>query len=151
MAGSPAALLLSANGVRPPVRFGSVGRVLAVLLFAAGIASSCGSTSSSSSSADGSIAALLKRPGPDVAVTAGAGSFVPGPVRFPFLVIDNHGRPIYRPKAHVWVATGRNAKPFAVTSAKLEPIGIPGRSEAASGGVTRIYVAHFRIPTPGRY
>ena len=51
----------------------------------------------------------------------------------------------------MWVASGRNAKPFAVTTARLEPIGIPGRSEPAAGGVTRIYVAHFRIPRPGRY
>jgi hypothetical protein len=125
-----------------------VGRVLAVLLFAAGIASACGSSSTSS---DGTIAALLKRPGPDVAATAGAGSFVPGQVRFPFLVIANDARPVERPSARVWVATGRNAKPFATTTAKLQPIGIPGHSEAAAGGVTRIYVAHFRIPRPGKY
>jgi len=125
-----------------------MGRVLAVLLFAAGIASACGS---SPSSARGTIAALLKRPGPNVAATAGAGSFVPGQVRFPFLVIANDGRSVERPTAHVWVATGRNAKPFARTIAKLEPIGIPGHSEAASGGLTRIYVARFRIPRPGRY
>jgi hypothetical protein len=60
-------------------------------------------------------------------------------------------RPVERPTARVWVATGRNAKPFATTTAKLQPIGIPGHSEAASGGVTRIYVAHFRIPRPGKY
>ena len=125
-----------------------MGRVLAVLLFAAGIASACGSSSSSSR---GTIAALLKRPGPDVAATAGAGSFVPGQVRFPFLVIANNARPVERPSARVWVATGRNAKPFATTTAKLQPIGVPGHSEAAAGGVTRIYVAHFRIPRPGKY
>jgi hypothetical protein len=121
---------------------------LAVLLFAAGIVSACGSSSSSS---HGTIAALLKRPGSDVAATAGAGSFVPGQVRFPFLVIANDARPVERPSARVWVATDRNAKPFATTSAKLQPIGIPGHSEAAAGGVTRIYVAHFRIPRPGKY
>jgi hypothetical protein len=122
-----------------------MGRVLAVLLIAAGIVAGCGSSSR------GTIDSLLKRPGPDVAVTAGAGSFVPGPVRFPFLVIDSSGKPVGRPSARVWVATGRNARPFASTTALQEPIGVPGRSAAAVGDVTKIYVAHFRIPRPGRY
>ena len=122
-----------------------MGRVVAVLLIAAGVVSACGSSSR------GTIDSLLKRPGPDVAVTAGAGSFVPGPVRFPFLVIDNSGKPVERPSARVWVATGRDARPFASTTARLEPIGVPGHSEAAAGHVTKIYVARFRIPRPGRY
>jgi hypothetical protein len=128
-----------------------VGRVVAVLLIAAGVVSGCGSSSSSSPSSRGTIDSLLKRPGPDVAVTAGAGSFVPGSVRFPFLVIDNSAKPVERPTARVWVATGRNARPFASTTAQLEPIGVPGRSAPAAGNVTKIYVAHFRIPRPGRY
>jgi len=122
-----------------------VGRVVAVLLIAAGVVSACGSSSR------GTIDSLLKRPGPDVAVTAGAGSFVPGPVRFPFLVIDNSGKPVERPSARVWVATGRDARPFASTTALLEPIGVPGHSAEAAGHVTKIYVARFRIPRPGRY
>jgi hypothetical protein len=122
-----------------------VGRVVAVLLIAAGVVSGCGSSSR------GTIDSLLKRPGPDVAVTAGAGSFVPGPVRFPFLVIDNSGKTVERRSARVWVATGRNARPFASTTAVLEPIGVTGRSAPAAGNVTKIYVAHFRIPRPGRY
>ena len=122
-----------------------MGRVVAVLLIAAGVVSACGSSSR------GTIDSLLKRPGPDVAVTAGAGSFVPGPVRFPFLVIDNSGKPVERPSARVWVATGRDARPFATTTARLEPIGVPGHSAAAAGHVTKIYVARFRIPRPGRY
>jgi len=122
-----------------------VGRVVAVLLIAAGVVSACGSSSR------GTIDSLLKRPGPDVAVTAGAGSFLPGPVRFPFLVIDNSGKPVERPSARVWVATGRDARPFASTTARLEPIGVPGHSAAAAGHVTKIYVARFRIPRPGRY
>ena len=122
-----------------------MGRVVAVLLIAAGVVSACGSSSR------GTIDSLLKRPGPDVAVTAGAGSFVPGPVRFPFLVIDNSGKPVERPSARVWVATGRDARPFASTTARLEPIGVPGHSAAAAGHVTKIYVARFRIPRPGRY
>jgi hypothetical protein len=58
---------------------------------------------------------------------------------------------VNRPTASVWVAKTRNGKPFERTTALLEPIGVPGRSEAAFGGVTRIYVAHVHIPRPGRY
>jgi hypothetical protein len=125
-----------------------VGRVVAVVLLAVGIVSGCDASSSSS---DGTLAALLRRPGPDVAVTAGADSFVPGTLRFPFLVVANDGRPVERPTARVSVATGRNAKPFTVATASLEPIGIPGRSAAALGGVTRMYVARFHVARPGRY
>ena len=94
---------------------------------------------------------MLKAPGPSVALTPGAESFVPGSVRFPFLVIAQNGRAVERPTAEVLVATGRERQPFARTTARLEPIGIPGRSEPASGGITRIYVAHLPIRRPGRY
>jgi hypothetical protein len=67
------------------------------------------------------------------------------------MVIANDGRPIERPEAKVFVADGRDRQPFVSTTARLEPIGIPGRSEPASGGVTRIYVARFAVPRPGRY
>jgi hypothetical protein len=93
----------------------------------------------------------LKAPGPSVALTQGAGSFVAGEIRFPFMVIANNGRAVERPRAEVVVANGRDREPFAKTTARLEPIGIPGRSEPASGGVTRIYVARFAVPRPGRY
>jgi hypothetical protein len=94
---------------------------------------------------------MLKVPGPNVALTMGAGSFVPGNVRFPFMVIRNNAQAVERPSARVWIATGRDKKPYAQTKAHLEPIGIPGQSEPAAGGVTQIYVAHLRIPRPGRY
>ena len=84
-------------------------------------------------------------------ITAGASQFVPGEVRYPFLVIRNDGRPVYRRTAKVWVATDRAGKPFQQVTAALEPIGVPGRSAPAFGGVTRIYVAHLRIPRAGRY
>jgi len=86
-----------------------------------------------------------------VALTAGASQFVPGDVRFPFLVIRSNARPVDRPTATVWVAKSRADKPFFRTTARLEPIGIAGRSEAAFGGVTSIYVVHLRIPRPGHY
>lgn len=117
--------------------------VLAVALFAG-----CGGSSSSSPR---TIDGLLKRAGPDVSITAGASEFVPGPVRYPFLVIRNDARPVERSTAGVWVATGRDRVPFAHVTARLEPIGIPGRSAPAFGEVSRIYVAHLRVPRPGRY
>ena len=125
-----------------------MGRVVAVLLAVAALSAGCGG----SRTAHGlTLDAILQRPGPDIGVTAGAGEFVPGAVRFPFLVIANNAKPVERPAASVWVATSRNGRPFEHVSAKLEPIGVPGRSEAAFGGVTRIYVAQLRIPRPGRY
>jgi hypothetical protein len=123
-----------------------VGRAAPVVLFAVLVAG-CGGSKSSS----GTIESILARPGPDVAVTEGAREFVPGFVRYPFMVIRDDARPVYRPSARVWVATGRDARPFERTTARLEPIGVPGHSEPAAGNVNRIYVAHMRIPHPGRF
>ena len=123
-----------------------MGRVASVL-FLAIVLTACGASKSSS----GTIDSILARPGPDVAVTEGAGDFVPGAVRYPFIVIRNDARPVYRRFARIWLATGRDAKPFERTTARLEPIGVPGLSEPASGDVNRLYVAHLRIFRPGRY
>lgn len=116
------------------------------------LAAGCGSQSPPEAlSSSLTIDEMLNVQGPTVALTMGAGSFVPGDVRFPFMVIRNNAQAVERPTARVWIATGRDQRPYAQTTARLEPIGIPGRSEAAAGGVTRIYVAHLRIPRPGRY
>jgi hypothetical protein len=123
-----------------------VGRAAPVVLLVLLVAG-CGGSKSPS----GTIDSILARPGPDVAVTEGAGDFVPGLVRYPFMVIRNDAQPVYRPSAKVWVATGRDAKPFERTTARLEPIGVPGVSGPAAGNVTRLYVAHVRIPHPGRF
>jgi hypothetical protein len=123
-----------------------VGRVAPVVLLAVLVAG-CGGSKSSS----GTIDSILARPGPDVAVTEGAGDFVPGVVRYPFMVIRSDARPVYRPSARIWVGTGREAKPFEQTTARLEPIGVPGLSGPAAGNVNRLYVAHVRIPRPGRF
>ena len=123
-----------------------MGRVALVVVLAVLLAG-CGGSKSSS----GTIDSILGRPGPDVAVTEGAADFVPGLVRYPFLVIRNDARPVYRPSALIWVATARDAKPFERTIARLEAIGVPGLSGPAAGDVSRLYVAHLRIPRPGRY
>ena len=122
-------------------------RVLAVLIAAGALSAGCGSHSSRGTT----LGSILDRPGPNVALTPGAQEFVPGEVRFPFLVIRSDARPVVRPAATLWAATSRDGKPFARVRARLEPIGLPGRSEAAFGGVRSLYVAHLRIRRPGRY
>jgi hypothetical protein len=123
-----------------------VGRLSAVAALATlFVVAGCGGSSSNT------LDSILKRPGPEVAVAEGAGDFSAGAVRYPFLVIQKDGRPVNRASARLWLATGRGSRPFQETTARLEPIGIPGESEPAAGGVTKIYVAHLRIPKPGRY
>jgi len=124
-----------------------VGRVLAVLALTAALTAGCGSRGSTGVT----LSEILKRPAPNIAVTAGASDFAVGDVRYPFLVIAEDAKPVERPAATVWVAKSRDGTPFARETAKLEPIGIPGRSPPAFGGVTRIYVMHVRIPRSGRY
>jgi hypothetical protein len=129
-----------------------VGRLAAVLALATVLAAGCGSHSPPKAlSSSLTIDEMLKVPGPNVAVTMGAGSFVPGSVRFPFMVITNDARPVNRPTARVWIASGKDRKPFAQTTARLERIGIQGVSSPAAGGMTRIYVTRFEISRPGRY
>src|SRR3954466_8560877 len=113
--------------------------MIAGLGAAAVLCAGCGGSHGSSGI---TLDSILKRPGPDIGVTAGASEFVPGVVRFPFLVIDNAARPVNRPRATVWGARSQHGTPFPHVDAPLEPIGIPGRSEAAFGGVTRVYVLH---------
>jgi hypothetical protein len=130
-----------------------VGRVIVVLFATAALTAACGGshTSGPNASTGTTLVTIMHRPGPDVAITAGASEFVPGEVRFPFLVINNEAESIERPTASVWVAQERDRKPFERVTAPLQPIGIPGRSAAAFGGVRKIYVAHMHIPRPGRY
>ena len=125
-----------------------MGRVCAVLVLTAALTAGCGGSHASSGT---TLDSILKRPGPNIGVTPGAGDLSVGLVRFPFLVIANNAKPVERATASVWVAKSRTAEPFERVSARLEPIGVPGRSGPAFGGVTRIYVAHLKIPGPGRY
>ena len=48
----------------------------------------------------------------------------------------------------MWVARGLKQAPFAETTARLEPIGVPGGETADVGG---IYVTTIDTPTPGKY
>jgi hypothetical protein len=118
----------------------------AIVIVTAALLAGCGGSSPSST---GTLDALVKRPGPNVPVIAGAADFQPGLVRFPFLVLGNDLRPVERRTARVWVAIGRGREPFARATARLESIGVPGRTAATNG--IRIYVARLPIPRAGRY
>lgn len=66
-----------------------------------------------------------------------------------FLVVDPRGRVVATPHARVWVGRSLHARPFATTTARLEPIGVPGVSTGADAKA--IYVAHVRVPAAGRF
>ncbi|HEX6702392.1 MAG TPA: hypothetical protein VF101_16815 [Gaiellaceae bacterium] len=82
---------------------------------------------------------------------SGTSDYAVGPLRISFLVVGRNARPVFRPRASVVVARALDAKPFLRTTARLEPIGPPGKNEAAAGDVTKIYVARLRIDRPGKY
>jgi hypothetical protein len=128
---------------------------LAILLLAATLCvAACGGGGKHTSDTTGAkdtMGALLARPGPDVALVQGTSDYAVGPVRVTFLVIDSHAKAINRPRARVWVAKSLDSPPLVATEAALEPIGIPGTSEAAVGDVAEIYVARFRLARPGTY
>lgn len=127
-------------------------RVVLVAFLVALIAAGCGAhRRPRSESAAGSLNSLIERPGEDVAVVAGDSEFEVGEVRFSFLVIRHDARPVERPRARVWIARSRSARPIEHATAVLETIGPPGRGEIAAGGVGHIYVVRVRIPRPGRY
>jgi hypothetical protein len=125
--------------------------VLTVLIFAV---AGCGSADSAPSgrplSSSGSIDALWQAPGEDVGLIQGTGDYAPGQIRVSFLVVRGNGRVVERPRARVWLAKGRKAKPFLEATARLEPIGVPGGAKA-DFGVEGLYVAHVRVPKPGKY
>ena len=52
------------------------------------------------------------------------------------------------PKARVWIARSRDAKPFQETIARLEPVGVKGVS---TDDVKSLYVVNVRAPAPGTY
>jgi hypothetical protein len=126
-------------------------RLLPLALAVALLAAGCGGGGDKTTAAPGTLSALLGRPGPDVALAPGTSDYAVGDVRVTFLVIDARAKPVSRPRAQVWVGTSLDSPPLLTTEAQLEPIGIPGTSEAAAGGVTQIYVAHFRLAKPGKY
>jgi hypothetical protein len=134
-------------------RFAGAAVVVAAAIFVAGCGSSTHSgkaTQATATPVAGSVAALLARPGPNVNVIPGTEDFAPGPVRFSFLLVNNQGAVLTRPRVRVWVATSNDAKPFATSAASIEPVGVPGANVDGSD-VTHLYVVHFAVPKAGTY
>jgi hypothetical protein len=119
------------------------------------VAAGCGSSGSAAGGGEpttgapaGSLEALLRAPAPDVAVVPGTSDYATGDNRVSFLVVDAQSRLVSRPTARVWVSRGLKQVPFVETTARNEPIGVPGGARADVGS---IYVANVRLPAPGKY
>jgi hypothetical protein len=125
-------------------------RAAALVLAAGLLAAGCGGSSGESQEepTDGTLEALWRAPGDDVAIVPGTADFGPGRVRLTFLVIDDEGRVVTRPTARVWVARGLEQEPFAETTARSEPIGVEGSEEADADA---IFVTELDLPKPGTY
>ncbi len=78
----------------------------------------------------------------------GTSDYAPGTNRISFLVVDGQSQLVEAPTARVWIARGLQEKPYAETTATLEPIGVPGGAEADAQS---IYVATVETPKPGTY
>ena len=126
-------------------------RRTAALLLTSVLLAGCGGGGGSKPAAAGTLDDFLARPGPDVALVQGTSDYAVGELRVSFLVIDSKARMIQRPTARVLVGPSLDSQPVAATVARLEPIGLPGKSEAAAGGARTIYVARFRLDKPGKY
>ena len=136
-----------------------IAAVIAVSLGTGLLAASCGGSSdgaargdtSAATTASGSkptIEELWRAPGEDVAAVPGTSDNAVGVNRISFLVVDKQSKLIERPTARVWLAHGLKQAPFAETTARLEPIGVPGGESAGANG---IYVATVTAPTAGTY
>lgn len=114
------------------------------------IAAGCGGSSSADREEPvaGSLEALWRAPGEDVAIVPGSEDFAPGPVRLTFLVVDGQGRLVTRPTARIWLSRGLKARPYARTRARAEPIGV---GEVEPGEAKAIFVTHFAVEKPGTY
>lgn len=128
----------------------------AVLLVAAIVAGCGGSADPSTTSPQdagepepGTLEALWRAPGEDLAVVAGTSDHEVGRNRVSFLVVDKQSRLVERPTARVWIARGLERRPFARATARLETIGVAGGSIGDDVGA--IYVTQFTAPTPGTY
>jgi hypothetical protein len=128
--------------------------VLVCVLALAGCGgSSSGTAGGDKSSTDGAppagtLEALWRAPGEDVAVVAGTSDHGPGENRVSFLVVDSRSRVVTTATAKVWVARGLRQTPFLETTATSERIGVPG---AAKADAQELYVATVDLPEPGTY
>jgi hypothetical protein len=93
---------------------------------------------------------LWRGSGEQVALVTGSADFATGDVRVSFVVVDHQGRPVYEPRATVWLAPALKKAPIQETTAALEEVGPPG-SHGDGADITHIYVAHVTIPKPGTW
>ena len=114
---------------------------LGLLLSAPGCGSNDAASTAQEGPRPGSLDALWKRPGEDVALVMGTSDYAPGPVGASFLVLTHRARPIERPTARVWLSRALDEAPFRTGTARLEDVG-KGQ---------RIYVVDLEIPGPGTY
>src|SRR5262245_39473093 len=137
------------EGVKRPPAAIVVALVGSILLAAGcGGGGGAGEGVTTSSATAGTLESLWRASGENVGAVAGTSDFAVGPNRVSFLVVDKQGRVSDRPTARVWVAHGLKQAPFAQTTARLEPIGVPGGETADAGA---IYVANIDTPSPGTY
>ncbi|HEY7345093.1 MAG TPA: hypothetical protein VH620_05990 [Gaiella sp.] len=113
-----------------------------------GVAAGGTTASSTASASEPTIEQLYRAAGEDVAAVPGTSDNAVGSNRISFLIVDKQSKLIERPTARVWVATGLKQVPFAETTARLEPIGVPGGESAGADG---IYVATVTAPSAGTY
>jgi hypothetical protein len=137
-------------------------RIAALFLGFLSLAGCSGSSDNGEVSSSETLDELAKSYGTEIALTPGTSDLAPGPVRFTFLVLDAHGRPIERPSARIWIARARDAVPFAQATALFLPAGVPGDldkqhshpgqlDDHSDVGETGVYVLNTRIDRSGTY
>lgn len=134
--------------IRPVVVLVALGGAFALAGCGGSGTSSEGEPTSTTVAPPGTLEALWRGPGPAVAVIPGTSDYGTGKNRVSFLIVDKQSRLIERPTARVWVSRGLKQKPYAVTTATLEPIGVPGGVKADA---ENLYVANVDTPAPGIY
>jgi hypothetical protein len=122
--------------------------LLCVLLAGCGGSGGQDATSTTTAAESGSLEELWRAPGEDVAIVAGTSDYGPGENRVSFLVVNGKSELVERPTARVWVSRGLKQRPYQETTARLEPIGLPG---GATADAQAIYVTHVKLPGPGKY
>lgn len=131
---------------RPPAAI--VVALVGSILLAAGCGGGADEGSTTAPSSGTTLEALWRAGGESVGAVAGTSDFQVGTNRVSFLVVDGQGRVSEEPTARVWIARGLKQEPFAQTTARFEPIGVPGGETADAGG---IYVARIETPRAGTY
>ena len=135
------------------VRAAAGAALLPLVLAACGGGSSGGTTQGAAQT----LEQLASERGTQIGLVPGSADFAPGPVRYSFLMIDDHGKPVERPAARVWIARGRKAVPFLRTSARLESIEVPDGGTGDDGhqhldaDAKGLYVLHATIDKPGTF